>query len=150
MAIFVLTGGHSIATHIDRPMFLSRVFFMLEEGKRLRNGALQNQFLHEAAQALETRTSGVDVVEMVMSTELSDVVVADSHEIDSHEIVAVSHGRDDISSLDVENRSGLGIMMNFQIEIPRLSFKILEQRISMLLLRTWMSQKNTQKMTVFQ
>ena len=37
LAIFVLTGGHSIATHIDRPMFLSRVFFMLEEGKRLRN-----------------------------------------------------------------------------------------------------------------
>ena len=104
LAIFVLTGGHSIATHTDRPMFLSRVFFMLEEGKRLRNGALQNQFLHEAAQALETRTSGVDVVEMVMSTELSDVVVADSHEIDSHEIVAVSHGRDDISSLDVREQ----------------------------------------------
>ena len=97
LAIFVLTGGHSIATHIDRPMFLSRVFFMLEEGKRLRNGALQNQFLHEAARALETRTAGVDVVEMVMSTDLSEEVVADSRET-----VADSHRRDDVSILDVQ------------------------------------------------
>ena len=66
LAIFVLTGGHSIATHIDRPMFLSRVFFMLEEGKRLHNGALQGQFLHEAAQALESRSSEVAVVEVVL------------------------------------------------------------------------------------
>ena len=77
LAIFVLTGGHSIATHIDRPMFLSRVFFMLEEGKRLRNGALRGQFLHEAAQALEGRSSEVAVVEVVLQPQETEHVAVD-------------------------------------------------------------------------
>ena len=78
LAIFVLTGGHSIATHIDRPMFLSRVFFMLEEGKRLRNGALRGQFLHEAAQALESRSSEVAVVEVVLQPQQTEHVELES------------------------------------------------------------------------
>ena len=77
LAIFVLTGGHSIATHIDRPMFLSRMFFMLEEGKRLYNGALQGQFLHEAAQALESRSSEVAVVEVVTQRQETEHVAVE-------------------------------------------------------------------------
>ena len=57
LAIFVLTGGHSVATHIDRPLFLSKVFYLLEEGKRLWNGALAGDFVQEAA-----RPADVDVV----------------------------------------------------------------------------------------
>ena len=53
LAIFVLTGGHSIATHIDRPLFLSKVFYLLEEGKRLRNGALTGTFVEAAALAAD-------------------------------------------------------------------------------------------------
>ena len=60
LAIFVLTGGHSIATHVDRPLFLSKVFYLLEEGKRLRNGALLGSYVAEAA-----RPSAVDVVQFV-------------------------------------------------------------------------------------
>ena len=60
LAIFVLTGGHSIATHIDRPLFLSKVFYLLEEGKRLRNGAVLGSYVAEAV-----RPSAVDVAQFV-------------------------------------------------------------------------------------
>ena len=48
LAIFVLTGGHSISTHVDRPCFMGRIVYMLEEGKRLRNGNWAGQFVEQA------------------------------------------------------------------------------------------------------
>ena len=51
---------------------------MLEEGKRLRNGALQGQFLHEAAQALEGRASEVAVVEVVLQPQQTEHVDLDN------------------------------------------------------------------------
>jgi hypothetical protein len=38
LAIFVLTGGHSISTHADKVLFTSRPHYMLQECKRLLTG----------------------------------------------------------------------------------------------------------------
>eukprot|EP00438_Fugacium_kawagutii_P025227 Skav230240 [mRNA] locus=scaffold1818:78429:87690:+ [translate_table: standard] len=97
LAIFILTDGHSISTHIDRPMFLSKVFYLLEEGKRLRNGSVRGQFLHEAMQTVDTQPMTVDVVQMLPSEEHARAVKRQRLEATLDETMYIDEANEDDS-----------------------------------------------------
>jgi hypothetical protein len=91
LAIYVLTGGgHSIATHQDRPMFTNRTHYMMEECKRILNG---DSTAHVLRASTESWNTVIVVNEPIEASELDSA--SPPQQQDSAE--------DSISDIDLAN-----------------------------------------------